>query len=336
MESALGTGDRMVDQLVQPPEEHTGPAVEPVSEATVAPSSWPLFPPPPDDGAGGAHRPDGIDEGPGASLAGSLSVFTLSDALSMLASTLQTGELHVVGESVDGRVWLDRGELLNAQVGSASTIGQAIFELACLTEGRFFFRAGAVSTNGQASVPVGAVLTDVRPQVDEWREILAVVPLDAVVGLCPDPPGQDVQIRADQWRALTAIGAGGLTVRAVLDIIGGTPVTGLRTIRDLRSAGLIDLTPATDGWTPEDLRTLDRDTTDATDATDATPPPPPDPGTEVVVDDVPDGALPGFPSPDETPLSSSLAEVTIMPPPIAGDPWAPSHHTLGSEANGVA
>ena len=39
------------------------------------------------------------DEAPAASLVGSLSVFTLSDVLTMLASTAQTGELQVVSET---------------------------------------------------------------------------------------------------------------------------------------------------------------------------------------------------------------------------------------------
>src|ERR1700737_1536761 len=67
---------------------------------------------------------------PPPSLVGSLSVFVLSDVLSWLASTSQTGEVRVVGEQVDGRLWLADGQLSNAHVGAARTIGQAVFELA--------------------------------------------------------------------------------------------------------------------------------------------------------------------------------------------------------------
>ena len=85
------------------------------------------------------------EEAPAASLVGSLSVFTLSDVLTMLASTAQTGELQVVSETADGQVWLDDGELSNAQVGAATTIGQAVFELACVTDGWFYFTTGLLS-----------------------------------------------------------------------------------------------------------------------------------------------------------------------------------------------
>ena len=90
-------------------------------------------------------------------------------------------------------------------------------------------------------MPVGAVLDEVRPQVEEWREIREVVPLDSVVSLSPTPPGDDVQIRGDQWRVLTTIGNGGHSVKSVLDAIGGDQITGLRTLRDLSQAGLIVL-----------------------------------------------------------------------------------------------
>ncbi len=183
-------------------------------------------------------------EAPAASLVGSLGIFTLSDILSMLADTGQTGELQVVGSGVDGRVWLDGGELSNAHVGAATTIGQAVFELACVTEGWFYFTAGLVSSSGQPKVPVAAVLDEVRPQVEEWHELRTVVPLDAIVRLSPNPPGDDVQIRGDQWKVLTTIGNGGHSVRTVLDSIGADQVTGMRTLRDLAETGLIILEAA--------------------------------------------------------------------------------------------
>ena len=77
--------------------------------------------------------------------------------------------------------------------------------------------------------------------MDEWRELQEAVPLEAVVTLCPNPPGEDVQIRSDQWRVLTTIGNSGHTVKSVLDMIGGDQIVGLRTLRDLYTAGLIEL-----------------------------------------------------------------------------------------------
>lgn len=178
-----------------------------------------------------------------AALAGSLSTFSLADILTLLATTAQSGELEVVGAGAEGRLWLDGGELSNAHVGAATTIGQAVFELACAADAWFTFLPGIVSSSGQPKVPVGAVLDEVRPQVDEWRELRDAVPLGATVRLSPTPPAQDVQIRSDQWQTLTTVGSDGRTVRAVLDRIGGDQVEGLRTLRELLGAGLVVLEP---------------------------------------------------------------------------------------------
>jgi Domain of unknown function (DUF4388) len=282
-------------------------------------------------------------EAPAASLVGSLGVFTLSDVLTLLADTSQTGELQVVGSGVDGRVWLGDGELSNAHVGSATTIGQAVFELACVSEGWFYFTAGLVSSSGQPKVPVAAVLDEVRPQVDEWRELRAIVPLEAIVSLSPTPPGDDVQIRGDQWQVLTTIGTGGQSVKAVLDAIGGDQIAGMRTLRDLAASGLIVVEGSPVGDSGEGgstsfasggsggaaITTLSTGSvSDAPDAprTGEVPIVPPVLGQASAVGGLHEQASDG----------SSLAEVAIMPPPITADPWAPSADSDGSESDGVA
>jgi hypothetical protein len=282
------------------------------------------------------NQHESFDEAPAASLVGSLSVFSLSDILSMLASTKQSGELQVVSEATDGKLWLADGELSNAQVGTAATIGQAVFELACVTEGWFYFTVGVVSSSGQPTVPVVAVLNEVRPQVDEWREIRRDVPLEAVVTLAPDPPGQDVQIRNDQWRVLTTVGTSGHSVRTVLEQIGGDHIVGLRSLRDLHAAGLIVLDLGGSDHDRSDLEPgfvppLDR-------GTDLTALPAPPDLAYSGADETDDfGAVPPPPEtgPGSTDGHDTLAEVAVMPPPIAADPWTPSVDT-GSSDNGVA
>lgn len=280
--------------------------------------------------------PQPFDDVP-ASLAGSLSVFTLSDLLTLLASTSQTGEVRVVNELVDGRLWLTAGELSNGRVGAATTIGQAVFELACVTEGWCYFTSGVVSSSGYPAVPVAAVLAEVCPQVDEWRGLLRVMPLEAVVTLSPNPPGNEVQIRSYQWRVLAAVGDSGHSVKAVLDQIGGDQTVGLRTLRDLHSAGLVALSqvPGSGEGRPEELpSTPPRDGSAAT----LTAPPPP-PGTADFA--TPDSqTLPPPPPPgpnvDHDGRSGGLAEVAMMPPPPTTDPWAPTADTRHSGNNGAA
>ncbi len=331
MEEQRSTIDETFGQPAEPSagEAVSNAAVE-SAPGSVAPSTARV------EGKGPTMNHEHSAEAPAASLVGSLEAFSLADILSMLASTKQTGELQVVSDTMDGKVWLADGEFSNAQVGAAATIGQAVFELACVSDGWFYFTVGVASSSGQPTVPVVAVLNEVRPQVDEWREIRHDVPLEAVVTLAADPPSEDVQIRSDQWRVLTTVGSSGHSVRTVLEQIGGDQIVGLRTLRDLHTAGLIELDhsrssrPDPDtgvSFTPSDrgpdLTALpappDRAYTgvDDLELLSAAPPPP-------------DVADPGDTHPE------GLAEVAVMPPPIADDPWTPNLDTSGISDNGVA
>jgi Domain of unknown function (DUF4388) len=289
------------------------------------------------DGKEAIMSPTGAPAESSASLTGSLAAFTLSDVLMLLASTGQTGELHAVGGDVEGWLWLADGQLANARVGSAITIGQAVFELACIIDGTFSFSTGVVSSSGHPTVPVAAVLQEVRPQVDEWRELRTVIPLDAEVNLSPSPPDQEVRIRSDQWGVLTTVGNSGLTVKSVLDRIGGEQIVGLRTLRDLRTAGLIAVTAADRPDTPQPgsppggASQLDGDTSQMADPTG-----PSDPAEGDNSAKPPESSGPSGPSGSPPGQSAGLAEVAIMPPPIADDPWAPPSDAEDAGGNGVA
>jgi hypothetical protein len=333
MNDQRGTVDGSVHQVGDPPNDGSDLNGERGADLSLTP----LFDPP--FGGRPTTNPDEpTEEAPAASLVGSLSVLTLSDVLSLLASTSQTGELQVVSDSVDGRLWLEDGQFSNAHVGAASTIGQAVFELACVTEGWFYFTAGLTSSSGQPTVPVNAVLEEVRPQVDEWLGLRSEVPLEAMVALSPTPPGQDVQIRSDQWQVLTTVGNAGYSVKTVIDLIGGDQIAGLRTLRDLRTAGLIVLEMAPSGPAPAMARSPFTSMSD--DVAPVTVLPSPSPSlvgyADVLVSDDPPP-----PPPDVEPVVGngdqnfrSLAEVAIMPPPIAGDPWAPTAPAPTAETNG--
>jgi hypothetical protein len=337
----------------------------PVDGADVGRSGDSLNPPPPSStGYGtvvgatgrGAPSPDPEEPTQPATLVGSLSSFPLADVLLLLASTSQSGELRVTseestGEEVRGRLWLARGELSNAQVGSAPTIGQAVFELARTTGGSFSFTAGALSSSGQPTAPVAAVLAEVRPRVDEWREICGLVPLEGEVRLALNPPGLEVRIRNEQWRVLTTVGTTGQSVQSVLDQIGGDQIVSLRTLRDLHDEGLITVTTGDDAIgassgaatdpplaspvsaaADDDIRTpAGRDAAGSA-WPQAAPLAPADTRVEGLHAQIQgDGSEPG-----DGRRFNGLADVAMMPPPITRDPWAPSAGSPPAGDNSVA
>lgn len=174
-----------------------------------------------------------------ASLVGSLAVFELSQILSLLSATERQGELQVVGGGLDGRLWVDHGALTAAAVGSSRTVSEAVFELSLLEEGWFYFTQGVrAPVEGEPEV-IGAVLDTVRPQVDEWRQLLRVLPLEATVRLAPTTPHSEVHIRAEQWQVLTLLGNAGLPVSAVVAALPQEQVVSLRVLEELVSEGLV-------------------------------------------------------------------------------------------------
>jgi hypothetical protein len=178
-------------------------------------------------------------EATAAALVGSLATFTLFDVLELLARTGHTGELQVVGRGIDQRVWVDRGDLLDPSgEGSNST---ALFELACIEEGWFYFTLMGSVPDGQDRIPMLSVLADLGPQVEEWRNLVAFLPFEARVSMSSAAPAPNVQIRSDQWHLLGVVGSPGRTVRAVLDMSDAHPLETLRTLRELIDAQLVSL-----------------------------------------------------------------------------------------------
>jgi hypothetical protein len=175
-------------------------------------------------------------EAAAAALVGSFATFSLIDVLDLLARTGHTGELQVVGRGVDHRLWVDAGDLLETETESTTS---SLFDLACIEEGWFYFTSSAAKPDGRHRVGVQQVLEELGPQVGEWRELVRVLPPDAMVKMSSSTPSDEVQIRADQWQVLSLVGNPGKTVREVIGDAPLHPLDTLRTLRELANNHLI-------------------------------------------------------------------------------------------------
>jgi hypothetical protein len=276
------------------------------------------------------------EQEPVPSLTGSLSAFGLAEILFLLAGATHTGELRIAGDSVDGLVWFDHGALAGARAGKAVTVADAVFQLARIDSGWFSFSPGPLPPTSGPNTAVASVVDEVRFRLEEWKELEASIPLDAVAALQPEPPGQDVQLRSDQWPILAAIGRGGQTVASVLDTVGVDPVVGLRSIRELNLAGLVELTPSASasssaaafefgGFTPEVEFTPPAVEADEIELAD-----------ESEIPFAHDAVVTESADPVDSESPTGLAEVTVMPPPIADDPWMRVGTATVDENDGVA
>lgn len=176
-----------------------------------------------------------------AALVGSLSNFSLIDVLELLGRTDRSGELQVVGRGTDKRVWIDRGDLIDTT--GADPQGATLFELACIDDGWFYFTVAERVPDATSRMPLASLLADLGPQVQEWRSLVEELPFVAMVSMSTSTPADEVQIRSDQWQLLSLVGAGH-SVREIVDGSALHPLDTLRTLRELRAAGLVSLEQA--------------------------------------------------------------------------------------------
>lgn len=178
-------------------------------------------------------------------LKGSLQTVALPEVLNFLASTGKTGELHVSGGSGDGRLWFDEGRMAGFDVKGSEEAFEAVFELLRIDEGEFSFYAGADRPDGVAVADgdgeVGPVVEAAEKRLQEWSEIVAVVPsLAHRVSLRTEAPAEEVSLTGGQWEMIVAVGTG----RSVGEVIVDRHLrefAGCQAVRELVEASLAEI-----------------------------------------------------------------------------------------------
>ena len=186
-------------------------------------------------------------------LQGDLTSFTLPDVLRLLAGTGKSGCLVIDGHPSGGRVLLHQGAILGGNAAAAPRAvvpADVVFELLRIDGGSFLFDEG--DQPGGPTVPVDEVLAAAEDLVRQWDEVEAVVPsMKAWISLAPELDVDVVQVTAEQWRSLAAIGGGG-NVRDLAGALDLTDLAACRRVVDLADAGLVLVRPS-HGYTPPEV-----------------------------------------------------------------------------------
>lgn len=259
-----------------------------------------------------------------ASLVGSLSSFPLVDVLELLARTGRTGELQVVGQGLDRRLWVDGGELVDTTGSGSPDTG--LFEMACIDDGWFYFTLADSTPEVSGRASITTVLEGLSSQVSEWQDLTAAFPFDAMVHMSSSTPADEVQIRADQWQLLTLVGAG----REVHDVLSASslhPLDTLRTLRELAGGQLVWVEASTEGAdSANGVRPPGADAEPTADADHEATPAKADGSAEPEAVAHNGTSADGTSSPaggKKSPAPEQL-QGPVMPPPISGDPWSSS------------
>jgi hypothetical protein len=183
------------------------------------------------------------------SLQGSFETIALSDVMALLAASAKSGELRVVSGHVEGRLWLQRGQIVASNVGRSDDHVDALFELLRLTEGNFVFRDGvdppepADPSQAPVALDVEPVLRQAQARLAEWKDIIQVVPsAEHRVHLVAELPTPEVTLSAEDWQLVMAVALAG-SVQGVLEELHRGQFDGFRGIRRLVEAGLMVIEP---------------------------------------------------------------------------------------------
>lgn len=176
------------------------------------------------------------------SLQGSLETFALPDVLVLLASTKKDGELRVSGAKIDGKIWVEKGQIVHSDINSKERPSvDAVFELLRLDDGSFVFEADQTAPARHDPETIDVVLADAQVRLGEWKEIAKVVPhLDVLVDMADKAPGDSVTITASQWRMLKSV-AGGSSVAALMSSQDLNEFDACKAVKELFEADLISL-----------------------------------------------------------------------------------------------
>lgn len=173
------------------------------------------------------------------SLQGTLETFSLPDVLVLLSSTKKTGELKVVGQRGEGRVWVDKGQIIHCQTNGRETAPvDTVFELLRLDTGTFAFDNDATAPKQSDGQLVDLVLSEAQGRLGEWRDIEKVVPhLDAVVDMAPEASGDEVTVSRAQWKLLVAV-AGGRDIHTLMARLDQGEFDTCKAVKELVESGM--------------------------------------------------------------------------------------------------
>lgn len=141
-------------------------------------------------------------------LQGTIDAFPLTDVLQLLATSAKSGKLALDGDRGRTEVWIERGDVVGTDTGTATTAENLVFELLRFVDGSFVFGDDTGRpTRPIDPVPLTSCLAQAASLLDEWKRIEAVVPSPAHrVSLVSELAERSVTLDQSDWTVLVAVG----------------------------------------------------------------------------------------------------------------------------------
>lgn len=177
-------------------------------------------------------------------LKGSLAQIDLTEVIRLLASSQQTGLLHIMntGETVaSGGCYFQLGRVVHATMGRFAGL-DAVNEICRISDGTFAFEAGVAATEQTlAQYPTPTLLEMIQEQVEEQRALSRSAPQpEDILRYVPGKQIEGLEASPDEL-AILLLCNGARNVREI-SMVSGMPASDLRhTLAKFRHLGLLEL-----------------------------------------------------------------------------------------------
>jgi len=171
-------------------------------------------------------------------LRGNLKQLPLLDIIRMLSSGNRSGRLEITQTGKSGEIFLDRGSIIHAAVGTQ--IGEkGVYTLMGWLEGEFIFTPEVASPDHSIDIATEQLLLEASRQAEQWKDIKEVISsTEAVFNISPSGSTSTVSLKPLEWQVLAQVN-GQRSVVEIGEIVGLHEFEVARIVYSLTTAGLM-------------------------------------------------------------------------------------------------
>ncbi|MFN7974043.1 MAG: DUF4388 domain-containing protein [Acidobacteriota bacterium] len=140
------------------------------------------------------------------SFQGSLKELRLPDIIQLVSVTGKTGAFHLKRESEAGRIWLQKGEIVHAELRELRG-ENALYALAIWADGAFNFFPDEAAPERTITKSNTNLLMESARRLDEWKILQRKVPNTKMVPkfVIPEQPNRQISLNTREWQVVSKI-----------------------------------------------------------------------------------------------------------------------------------
>jgi len=174
-------------------------------------------------------------------LSGNLDDVSILELLQLVAKTKSTGVLLVKGKGVTGRIFINRGAVINAEFGKVEGF-DALKSIALIQKGFFTFEKASRNVERKVDMPTEKIILELNEVIQTFnKEIKSGITINSIPVLNTDAKIKEFSISGDAIRIISEID-GKKSIKDIADSLNKPYFDVANTIANLIKQSLIKIT----------------------------------------------------------------------------------------------